>query len=167
MAEAAVHSLLEVQAEHVVEVRPVQVRIHPEHLAEDGLASLAEVLGKAASFPNPIAAGLGKRRAEGRVVGEGDAGWIRREERAIVDLRRDVPLDEREILVRGDLYRLQLGVQPGEAVIPVISVSPREPLEYSKYAIAPEPLTALPTSWGTFAGCKLTCHHPLCRERAG
>lgn len=107
VAEAGIHGLLQVEAEHVVKVRPVQVRVDAEHLPEDGLARLHEVLREAAALADPIGPGLGERRAEGRVVGEGDARRVRGEQVAVVDLAADVALDQTEVFVCWDLHGLE------------------------------------------------------------
>lgn len=69
VAETAIHRLLQVQAKHVVEVRPVKVRVDAEHLAEDGLACLHEVLGESAPLAHPILTRLRRRSAKCCVVG--------------------------------------------------------------------------------------------------
>ena len=107
MAEAAVHGLLQVEAEHVVKVRPVQVRVDAEHLPEDGLARLHKVLREAAPLANPVRAGLGQGGAEGRVIGEGDARRVGGEQVAVVDLAADVTLDQAEVFVCWDFHGLE------------------------------------------------------------
>ena len=107
MAEAAVHGLLQVEAEHVLKVRPVQVRVDAEHLPEDGLARLHEVLREAAPLADPVWSGLGQGGAEGWVVGKGDARRVGGEQVAVVYLAADVALDEAEVFVCWDFHRLE------------------------------------------------------------
>lgn len=67
--------------EGVNKVSPVQVGIDPEHLSEDGLADLEEVLWKTASLSDPVAiaraAQLGKR-------GRGYLGVVRERDTIVV-----------------------------------------------------------------------------------
>lgn len=107
VTEAAVHRLLQIEAEHVVKVRPVQVRIDAEHLPEDGLARLHEVLREAAPLADPVRAGLGQGGAEGRVVGEGDARRVGGEQVAVIDLAADIALDQAEVFVCWDFDGLK------------------------------------------------------------
>lgn len=121
MAEAAVHGLLEVHVEHgVLEVSPVQMRVDAEHLPEDGLTDIEEVLGEAAALADPVVFGcLGRvGGADRRVVCEGHTRRVGREDLLVVDLARDITLDEGEVLVRRDFTRLEAGVEPREGVVP-------------------------------------------------
>lgn len=55
VTEAAVQLLLEVQVvEGIDKVRPVQVGVYPEHLPEDSLADLHEVLRETTSLTDPF-----------------------------------------------------------------------------------------------------------------
>lgn len=67
-------------------MRPVQVGIHPEHLAEDGLASLKEIRGETAALPDPVLSRLWDGSAKGWVVGVGDACWVGGEDGGVIDL---------------------------------------------------------------------------------
>lgn len=54
VTEAAVQLLLEVEVvERLGEMCPVEMGIDPEHLQEDGLADVEEVLGESASLSYP------------------------------------------------------------------------------------------------------------------
>lgn len=55
VAETAVEWLLQVQViVRVDEVSPVQVSIDAEHLAEDGLADIEEIVGETATLSKPV-----------------------------------------------------------------------------------------------------------------
>jgi hypothetical protein len=100
-------------------VRPVQVREDSEHLAEDGLARLHEVLGEPAPLAHPVLPRFSHRGAEGGVVGVGDTGRVCGENGVIVNLAGDVPLDKRQVLVGRDLNGLIPRVEPGKGVVPI------------------------------------------------
>lgn len=91
--------------------------IDAEHLAEDGLASLHEVLREAAALADPIRARLRQRGAEGRVVGVRHPGRIGGEDGGVVDLAVDVSLDEGEVFIGGNLNGLVPRVEPGKGVV--------------------------------------------------
>ena len=93
MAEAAVHRLLQVEAEHVLKMGPVEVGVDSEHLAEDGLAELHKVLGEPAPLSHPVLTGLGHGSAKGRVVGVAHASCLGGKDGRVVDLARDVALN--------------------------------------------------------------------------
>ncbi len=60
VGEARVELFLEVEVvEWLDEVRPVEVSVDAEHLAEDGLADLEELLREARGLANPVVAGQG------------------------------------------------------------------------------------------------------------
>lgn len=92
------------------------MRVDAEHLPEDGLTRLHEVLREAASLADPVRARLGQGGAEGRVVSEGDARRIGGEQVAVVNLAADVALNEAEVFVCWDFHGLKPRVQPGEGV---------------------------------------------------
>lgn len=121
--KATVELLLEVEVvEGVDKVSPVQVSIDSEHLSEDGLADLEEVLRESTSLSDPVtvagAAQLGKRGSGYlRVVRERDTIVVCREDGGIVNLARDPTLHESDVLVGGQLNRLPLKVEPGKGVI--------------------------------------------------
>jgi hypothetical protein len=117
MAETAVHRLLEVQAEHVLEVGPIQVCVNPEHLPKDGLADFHEILREPAPFTNPVRPSLGNRGGEGGIFGVRDTTSIGGEDGRVVYLAGDIPLDQSQILVSCNLDRLQPRVQPSERVV--------------------------------------------------
>lgn len=67
VAEAAVECLLQTQVvEGLDEVRPVEVRVNAEHLAEDGLADVGELDWETTALSNPVAGAskLGERSVE-------------------------------------------------------------------------------------------------------
>lgn len=93
--------------------------IDAEHLAEDGLTCLEEILGETASLANPFLARFRQGRAESRVIGVGDARRVGRENGRIINLARDVPLDQAEIFVGRNLDGLESRVQPGEGMVAI------------------------------------------------
>lgn len=144
MAEAAVHWLLKVEVvEGFDKVGPVQVRINSEHLAEDSLADLDELLWETTALSNPITGACKLREGgvqRGRtsrdrsveatrgvgsacdlriadVVGEGNTSRISGEYVGVVGLAGDPSLHEGDVFMGRDLNRLSAGVQPGEGMI--------------------------------------------------
>lgn len=105
VAEAAVELFLEVQMiERLSEVGPVEMCIDTEHLAEDGLADLDEILGEAGSFSHPVrlprASQLGKRCCgNARIVSIRDSRGLGREYLCVVNLARDPSLHKRNVLL--------------------------------------------------------------------
>lgn len=105
VAEAAVELLFEVQVvERLGEVGPVQVCINTEHLTEDSLADLDEILGKARSLSHPVrlprTGQLGERRCSNTgVVGIGDSRGLSGENLCVVNLARDPSLHKRNVLL--------------------------------------------------------------------
>jgi len=55
MTEVTVKVLVKAEVVEVDEVSPVEVSVDTEHLTEDGLADVNEVLWKATALANPIA----------------------------------------------------------------------------------------------------------------
>lgn len=127
VTEAAVELLLEVQlVEWLDEVGMVHVCVNAEHLQEDSLADLEEVLGKTAPPADPVTVvGVGDARegllgCDGRVDGKGDAGRIGGEDVGVVDLPGYPPLHEGYVLVCRQFDGLITAVQPCVRVIPNI-----------------------------------------------
>ena len=85
------------------------MRVHAEHLTEYSLARLKEVLREATPLAEPVRPRLLRlgRDTEGRVVGIRDTCGIGGEDLVVVNLARDVPLNQTQILVRWNLHRLQ------------------------------------------------------------
>lgn len=74
VAETAVHWLLKVEVvEWFDEMGPVQVRVDSEHLTEDGLADIDELLRETTALANPVTRACKLR--EGGVQG----GWTSRD----------------------------------------------------------------------------------------
>lgn len=126
VTEATVELLLEVDVvEGVGEVGPVEMGVDAEHLAEDGLADVDEVLGEARALADPVglATGAGelgqRRRRDGGVVRKGDARRIRGEDGEVVNLAGDPALHQCHVLVGRQLDRLAAAVEPGEGVVAV------------------------------------------------
>lgn len=121
MREATIQLLLEVEViERVGEVRPVQVRVDAEHLSEDDLTNLEELVGEARSLAEPLGfrSGAGELRegvgVEGGILRVGDATCFRGENVDVVNLARDPTLHECHVLVSRELDRLAVAVEPGE-----------------------------------------------------
>lgn len=107
------------------EMGPVEVSIDAEHLAEDGLAYVDEVLGKAGAFADPIGltrvGELGEgRRGDAGVVRVGDARGVGGEDIGVVDLARDPSLHKSHVFSGGKFNGLSAAVEPGEGVVTVI-----------------------------------------------
>lgn len=120
VAEATIQLLLEVEVvEGVDKVRVVQVRVDAEHLAEDGLADAAELLGEPAALAEPVVGRRGcGRGGEGCVERVGDAFGVRGEDSGVVDLAGNPALHEGDVLIGGQLDGLVAAVEPGVGVIP-------------------------------------------------
>lgn len=125
VAEATVERLLKVQVvEGLDEVGPVEVSVDAEHLAEDGLAHLDEVLREAGPLADPIGLArvrkLRERRcSDGRIVRIGDARRISRENVGVVGLARDPSLHKSHVFIGGEFDGLPAAVQPSKRVISV------------------------------------------------
>ena len=97
--------------------------IDTEHLAEDDLADLEELVGEPGSFAQPFGLGvcaseLGERsRGDSRVLGVGDAARVCGEDVDIVNLAGDPTLHESHVLMGWKLDRLAVLVEPGEGVV--------------------------------------------------
>lgn len=97
--------------EGVDKVGPVEVRVDSEHLAEDSLADLDEVLRKAAPFPGPVPVARAAQLREWccgdcGIVSEGDAIRVRWEDADIINLTRDPALHKGDVLACWQLDRL-------------------------------------------------------------
>lgn len=104
---------------------PVQVSVDAEHLAEDGLANLDEVLGEPTALADPIhltgIRELRQRRCgDRRVVGVRDAIRVSREDVRVVNLPGDPSLHQRNVLICWQLNRFPFIVEPCERVVSIL-----------------------------------------------
>lgn len=112
MAETAIELLLQVQmVEGLRKVGPVKVSVDAEHLEEDGLANVEKLLGEAAALADPVVRTRQKCRCGNlRVMRKRDPRRLGGEDLGVVNLARNPPLHQSNVLICWELNGLKAAV---------------------------------------------------------